>query len=195
MTIAGRSSEGTMLESLLIDGKRSLELELVEWSTSVDMVRMVRLSGGRIPSLSDIDTQALPSFAFVNQGRWITSCPQPRCPGTSFVWINGPYQFLCNVCANLGIRCRWRPVIVPNDWRDIERVLFERYVPVERNWTPGETLDDLLAQNLVLGYPIPPEMADRAESALRAYQDAQAEEQTQAFPPVPIPYPPASDDE
>lgn len=162
-----------MPESLLIDGKRSIEKELIEWAQGEDMARMVRLSGGRIPSLSNIDTQALPAFARVNQGRWITDCPQPRCPGSSYVWINGPYQFLCNVCANLGIRGRWRPLIVPEDWREIERVLFERYIPIEREWAVGLTIDTLLAQNLILGYPVPPDMAERAEAALQALKDTE----------------------
>ena len=183
-----------MADSLLVDGKRSLEKELIEWARGEDMMRMVRLSGGRIPSLSEIDAQALPTFARVNQGRWITDCPQERCPGTSYVWINGPHQFLCNVCANLGIRCRWRLVIVPSDWNDIERVLFERYIPTERNWSVGETIDDLLAENLMLKYPIPPEMSDRAEAALQAFKDRQAETEAAMMRDVAATLLPAIDD-
>jgi hypothetical protein len=66
-------------------------------------------------------------------------------------------------------------VIVPSDWNEIERVLFERYIPVERNWQIGESIDDLLAENLILGYPIPEGMSERAEDALRAYRVKQGE--------------------
>lgn len=178
------------MESMLIDGKRSMELELVEFVRGEDFARMLRLAGGRVPSISDIDTQALPSFARVNQNRWIADCPQERCPGTSYVWINGPHQFICNVCANLGIRCRWRPLIVPADWREIERVLFERFIPTEREWSPGQTVDDLLAINLTMGYPVPPDLTDRAEARLTAFREREAAAfaaQAAIMPPENIP--------
>jgi hypothetical protein len=182
------------VESKLIDGKRALGVELIEFARGEDFAKLVTLSGGRIPIITDIDATALPCFAVVNFGRWITHCPQPRCTGSSFVWIGGPHQFMCIVCANLGIGARWRPVILPTDWEAIESVLRLRHILTERNWTPGESIGDLLVENLDLGYAIPIGLEDLAEAAIadreahkREAEEAAAKDALAVLPPVPFP--------
>lgn len=162
-------------EPKLIDGSRSMLCEYVQYIRSDDYEREIRLHGGRVPAITDVDLDAEPSYAFVNFGRWIAECPQDRCTGTSPVWINGPHLFLCIVCANLGIRQRFRRVIVPDNWQDIESILFERHIYTERNWIPALTVADLLVENHQLGYAIPAGFEAEAEAALAQYAEIQAE--------------------
>lgn len=163
-------------ESRLVDGKRALEMDLIEFVRGAEFERTIRLNGGRIPVVTDIATDAPPSIAVVNNGRWITGCRQPRCPGTSYVWIRGPHQFLCIVCCNNGIGRRWRPVIVPENWEAIEDVLAERHIWTERGWE-GEPIEVLLLENLDLGYSVPEYLQDRADAA-----QAERERLTQEAP-------------
>lgn len=156
-----------MRESLLIDGKLGTGIELAEFLRGDEMASIMRVSRARVPMITDIDIEAAPAVARVNLGRWITDCPQPRCPGTSFVWINGPRQFFCPICGNRGIGGRFRLVDIPDDWEMGERVLVERHIFTERNWTPAETVIDLAIENLEGGYNVPAEILEAAQTEMR----------------------------
>lgn len=162
-------------EPMLIDGKRGLGLEYIEFVRGQEVSEAIRLVGGRVPLVTDTDLSAVPAFAEVNFGRWIARCPQARCGGASYVWINGPHIFLCLVCANLGIVGRYRPVIVPDNWQQIEAILFVRHVVTERNWIASMTVADLLLENHQLGYTIPSQFEAEAEAVISAHSATQAE--------------------
>lgn len=108
-----------------------------------------------------------PVYARVWQGQWIADC---KCGGASFIDPEDAF-FFCFGCGNRQNENRPRPVVVPEDWKEIEQALLARPVDdmagltdlervamakplihiigkggLARNWDPGETVVDLRAQ-------------------------------------------------
>lgn len=76
-------------------------------------------------------------------GMWLADCPRPWCTNALAV-ERGQREFVCvgpHSCAAVG-ELTW-----PADPDAIEAILMLRPVPVTRNWLPGETLEQLLAEN------------------------------------------------
>lgn len=97
-----------------------------------------------------------------NAGHWIADCPRPGCANAEHA---GPHRVTGHV-GGLGgavFRCSNCELTCPTEWppnvEDIERLLAMRPVPETRNWWPGETLTDLLAENIAHGL-IPPGLED-----------------------------------
>lgn len=100
------------------------------------------------------DLVAVPQL---NWGRWVAACPRPfctnaeqfgRCPDGTVGGL-GSDRFECRVAyGGCGLRCgvEWPPNIA-----DIEALVMPRTVPATRNWLPGETVHDLLRENLTHG--------------------------------------------
>lgn len=82
---------------------------------------------------------------YVNHGRWIAECPD--CHGAQLA-SRADLRFMCNNCANAVIGGLWRPVVWPKDPDKIAALLEERPLAHTRNWTPGESLRDLKAENV-----------------------------------------------
>jgi hypothetical protein len=87
------------------------------------------------------------AYAYVNHGRWVVECPV--CGGGERVPTaeGSPTTILCQVPAcgtELG-------VIFPEKRAQIESVLLLRENLVNRNWSPGETVADLEAENVEHG--------------------------------------------
>jgi len=91
-------------------------------------------------------------LAHVNHGRWVVHCPTPGCGGAELAREDG--LFFCCECRNAEVGGDYRTVAFPGEREEIERVLKLRPAPATRNWQPGETLDDLKAENLAHGAPI-----------------------------------------
>lgn len=82
-----------------------------------------------------------------NHGRWVARCPRPWC--TNAIALNpGDTQFECAAADGCG---QVADVIWPPDPAAIEALLLMRPVPATRNWLPGETLADLIAENAAHG--------------------------------------------
>lgn len=119
-----------------------------------------------IAPLDHVVLTAEPLVARVNHGVWIASCtcgapPRPDRPGMPnpgcVVFLEIPLGW-CVRCGNRPWGGGWRRIIVPppEQRRAIESVLELRPNVGDRNWEPGETLADLVAQNIEHGDPIPP---------------------------------------
>ncbi len=89
-------------------------------------------------------------LARFNHNYWIVDCPD--CGSAEFVWIDEPVM-LCQKCWNAVVDGRWRRVVVPGQWRQIERIMRVRINPDNRNWYPGESLAKLKAENMEHGRP------------------------------------------
>lgn len=87
--------------------------------------------------------------AYVNEGRWIVDCPD--CSGAQYA-NRSDRRFMCNECANVTIGGLWRPVVWPpaKTEQSIEKALAPR-PPRNAHWLPGETVADLLAENVEHG--------------------------------------------
>lgn len=133
--------------------------------------RKIHMRG--IPLNIEWKVQGKPVFARIWQGQWIADCEY--CNGASFVDPDEPI-FFCFGCANRVNGMHLRPVEFPSDWKEIEKVLLERPVddvrgltdneragmarpllyldrgngepllPLTRSWIPGETIEELRAQ-------------------------------------------------
>lgn len=81
--------------------------------------------------------------AYANHGRWIVECPdccsaQLACPDDR--------RFMCNNCANVAVGGVWRPVTWPKNRDKIEGAIEGRPLSAQ-NWSPGETVAFLKAEN------------------------------------------------
>jgi hypothetical protein len=83
---------------------------------------------------------------FANFGRWVVACP--RCPHA--VDVDARTRTPAFSCAVCGLRAEL-------EWPShemvagIERLLLMRPDPTKQNWLPGETLSDLLEENVTHG--------------------------------------------
>lgn len=89
-------------------------------------------------------------------GRWMVDCP--RCNGANDV-IPGEPIYLCSCCMWPGV---FRPgseyvaphfaeVIFPENREAIEAILLKRPAIANRNWYPGESIEQLEKENSQLG--------------------------------------------
>jgi hypothetical protein len=98
------------------------------------------------PPLSEVvDDEPLP--ARVYRGQWIVDC---TCNGAAYVWLDVPLTW-CACCGNRYCGGRWRRVALPPERAAIERMLLLRPDAANRNWQPGETVADLVAENAAHG--------------------------------------------
>lgn len=79
--------------------------------------------------------------AEVNQGRWVVQCPDLDCP-CAILASDTDRRFVCPYCGAGVFAVDW-----PADHAAIEASLLERPVKDTRNWTAGESVDDLAAEN------------------------------------------------
>ena len=101
------------------------------------------------PPMTDV-ADAEPFLARVDHGRWIVDCP---CRAASMIWLEELVTW-CAACANRHCGGQWQPVALPATARRIEEILLARPDAANRNWFPGETVDDLLAENAEHGHEV-----------------------------------------
>lgn len=77
-------------------------------------------------TIRDLDKEptGTPVTARIWQGQWIADC---ECNGACFVDPEEPV-FFCFTCGNRANGQKPRPVIFPDDWQEIEKLLLERPV-------------------------------------------------------------------
>lgn len=84
------------------------------------------------------------AFAEIYWGRWVVRCPNPHCDNALML----PFGHPVYECAG-PYSCTTRADVVwPPNPGDIVRILAMRPAPRNWNWVPGETLHDLLEENL-----------------------------------------------
>jgi len=85
------------------------------------------------------------NYVIANWGRWVVNCASPACASAMQVWP-GQEWVRCADCATLAADLIW-----PADPDGIEILLSMRPAEWNRNWLPGETLEDLLVENVAHG--------------------------------------------
>lgn len=102
-------------------------------------LEMLRLAGRRRVHVAQHEEPA-PLVARVDYGRWIGDCHNCRA-GVALHprWTIG----LCFGCG-----ARYASVIFPENITEIEAALLARPRQENRNWVPGESVDDLLRDNV-----------------------------------------------
>lgn len=89
-----------------------------------------------------------PLQAFVTWGRWLAWCP---CRGAERVWEEG--WWMCCSCWNAWAGHRFVRTVFPEERLLIERLLDARLLP-NRNWAPGESVDELARENVEHGIAV-----------------------------------------
>ena len=94
-----------------------------------------------VSKLGIVTQSAEPAVAYVNHGRWVADC---ACNGGELV---APAEtMLCGSCG----RTHTVKFPGPKTRQKIEAALSQR-VPLNQNWHPDETVDELVAQNIENG--------------------------------------------
>jgi hypothetical protein len=146
------------MPAAILDGQARFGVSLEAFYRRPELVAQVARRGVLIPPTADVDRAAAPALAHVNplpdgSVRWIAECPDCRAQGRTsaeYVWLATPLLF-CTRCGNRDVGGRWRPVAVPVERAEIERLLLARPDPETRAWVPGETVAALAAENAALG--------------------------------------------
>jgi hypothetical protein len=92
-----------------------------------------------------------PLPAFINHNRWLAVC---ECGGAEVVDPQHKYMY-CFSCFNMLNKGRPRHVKFPHRMKRIEAILLEREDPLTKNWMLTESIEDLEAENVAHGIPVP----------------------------------------
>jgi len=104
---------------------------------NVSVIKPMLEKYGVKPEISESE----PLMAEVNHGRWIVRC---ECGGAEKMWEEG--WFICQSCWNAGHKHKYRQAVFPSGRNQIEKLLLRRQIQ-NRNWIPGETLEQLDKEN------------------------------------------------
>jgi hypothetical protein len=132
----------------IIDGALNHGVDYAEHARTfiAAYARRAQITLPPMDGISDTD----PLAARVDAGRWIVECPD--CHDAQYVWPDEPEPlFMCVSCFNTRADGAWRRVAIPAERVAIEAMLLEREMPITRGWVPGETADDLRAENVAHG--------------------------------------------
>jgi hypothetical protein len=97
----------------------------------------------------DWNPKGKPIKAFINHGNWMATCDD--CPAPSTLFAEPGLPFFCTNCQNVMNGGQARPVEFPENRNEIEAVLLARDFPQNRNWLPGETIEELKTENRAHG--------------------------------------------
>lgn len=112
------------------------------------LIALAAKQGLKLLPVEAVDGDPLP--AVVDANRWIVHCP--TCNGAEFAWRD-THLFMCVNCWNGENNYYFRPVKFPDRPKAIEQVLMARPNPTNRNWSPGESVAALEAENEAHGLP------------------------------------------
>jgi len=87
------------------------------------------------------------------------SCWQLVCPCGNYPSYDPTWQLAC--CYSCGAIYRQPP---PAEWELVQQVLIQRKKHHQRHWLVGETLADLIAENLAHGDAVPQEVLATVEA-------------------------------
>jgi hypothetical protein len=92
-------------------------------------------------------TSDLTVKAYVNHGRWVIDCPDPKCTGAEFLFEDQKHR--CSQCDNRAVGGELYDVDLPKNRKAIEKALEVRPVG-NRNWT-NESVAQLRRENKEAG--------------------------------------------
>ncbi len=112
------------------------------------MAELVRREGAAVIRTNPVPAGRTP--AVLNWSRWIARCPAPYCRGAATLDY-GQVEVMCaEPWCGAAAQVYW-----PDNIADIELIVAVRPDPTTRNWEPGETIHDLLHDNLLHGIAPP----------------------------------------
>jgi hypothetical protein len=127
--------ESSLGRALATSGLRPVDYLIRQNWSAVDLPPWKKLHAGQFVGTVE---------ARVEHGRWLVDCPVDGCAGAQLA-SDSDRRFVCVECAAGPFEVEW-----PLDRDEIEAALNVRPAP-NRNWLPGETVADLLAENAERG--------------------------------------------
>src|SRR5215211_1918488 len=116
--------------------------------TAHALLNYMRGVGASIPTPVE-EVTGTPVYARADHGRWIVECDVEK---NAQYTDDNDQRFFCISCFNVAVDGKWRQVIWPEEVNDIESALAIR--PIDhQNWTTGETVESLEADNIAKGLP------------------------------------------
>ena len=135
-------------------GKRTMDKMFYELGFRAYLSTLRQANGIEPAGLPDDDAIEGEVTAHINHGRWIVEC------GVCHTAVLMDDQDLVFYCPGCGTDAQWRRVVMPDaaERAEIERLLLLRpgwhdKAPT-RNWTPGNSLEDLRRENLEHGLEV-----------------------------------------
>lgn len=99
----------------------------------------------------------LKSTVYISAGRFVADCPFPTCNGGATCWVENP-EACCLDCGTVFTPVWPTKKDLGGELEEAVEILALRPNPLWRNFRashPGETIDDLKAQNLAVGDGLP----------------------------------------
>tara|TARA_R110000824_G_scaffold6321_5_gene29276 strand:+ start:6874 stop:7410 length:537 start_codon:yes stop_codon:yes gene_type:complete len=102
------------------------------------------------------------------RARWIALCPDPQCNGAEDAsWLDP--RFFCLACYNVTNSGRIYVVDFPPERAEIERAVLERSVRELSTFDPGETVEELEQQTVVIENTIRDFGIEQGMAMIRAF--------------------------
>lgn len=129
--------------------KKPMQVWIVEWVAKVHGEDVAQQCAPLVAS-SAFGMMAIE--VEVRQGRWVVLCP--TCGGGQLA-SRAHQRFFCTDCLNSKIGGLWAMVAWPSTetTQRIQDILMRRPNPMNRNWFPRETIDELVSENNRNGIP------------------------------------------
>lgn len=86
--------------------------------------------------------------ALISGGRWIVACTTKGCSNAPLTHPDWKVA-RCFECGAI-----YQDVIFPENIAEISALLVKRAYVANRNWVPGETIEELRAENIANGYGV-----------------------------------------
>lgn len=144
----------------LIHADADAELEGYATAPAERTPRMIQDAAARagrplpfaLPPSPDAAEGEAEAIAYVNDGRWVVDCP--ACSSAQLA-AHSDRRFFCTECHNAAIGGAWRAVRWPpaNQLNAVEAEL-ELRPERNRHWRPGQSVDDLRAENEAHGHRV-----------------------------------------
>jgi hypothetical protein len=133
-----------------------------QWPEALDASYTVNRFGN-FPAPPPDQRSGLTVPVVASWGRWTVLCPTPSCGGAALAHEDD-HRFMCVDCGNVG--AGWHEVRWPVNVESIDALLARRPIPATRNWTPGETLEQLRQENIAHAVEPGPTDPAKLQSAL-----------------------------
>lgn len=110
-----------------------LKVSAEQWPKQPLVRQISRQRGFKVPAPNFVAAEARPVRAFVNHGVWKAWCVD--CVGRAEDVWRDRLVFFCMWCGNASAGGSWRPVLMPDNWQEIEARL-DPFPQMAQNWEP-----------------------------------------------------------
>lgn len=141
--------------SMILDGRAIHGKSFAEYLSWKDVVAIGIRRGWKPPAPTAV-AAVEPLTVWIQQGWLVVTCPdcaERKDNELQAFWLEGPHVMFCTLCGNVSVGGVPRPAVLPPEYDEIVALLAIRPMH-QRTWHVGQTLTDLRAENVQLGYEV-----------------------------------------